>query len=71
MEAIVLNVESLPSPIREKIHTPKVSVQEHDGGIFLMPMKDTETELWGLLSDGKLTTEKFMEQKRGDKELEI
>lgn len=71
MEAFVLNVESLPLPIREKLHTPKVSVQERDGNIILMPIQEKTTDnLWGLLADGKFTTEKFMEQKRQDKELE-
>ena len=40
MEALVLNVDSLPSIIRDKLRSPKVSVQERDGGIMLIPIKE-------------------------------
>ena len=40
MEALVLNVDTLPLIIREKLHSPKVSVQERDGGIMLIPIQE-------------------------------
>ena len=40
MEALVLNVDSLPLSIREKLRSPKVSVQERDGGIMLIPIQE-------------------------------
>ena len=70
METLIVNVELLPPPIRKKFSTPKISVQEHADGVILMPVKEKSAELWGMLSDGKFTSEKFLEQKRRDKELE-
>jgi len=70
MESLVLSIDALPPLIREKFNTPKVSVQELDGRIILMPVREKPASLWGLLSDGKLSSEKFLEQKRRDKELE-
>ena len=70
MDALILNVETLPLSIRRKFSTQKVSVKEHSEGVLIMPLQEKRTELWGLLADGRLTSEKFLEQKRNDKELE-
>lgn len=67
MEAFVINVESLPMPIREKLHTKKVSVQEHDGGIILLPIQET-SGLLGIAKNDKLTLEKFFAYKKEDRE---
>ena len=69
-KAFIVNVELLPLPIQEIIHTKKVFVEERDDGVLLKPIKNENVKLWGLLADGKLSSEKFLEQKRKDKELE-
>ena len=43
MEATILNTQSLPLPIREKIHTPRVSVYGHGDGIILLPVVEQKT----------------------------
>jgi len=39
-----MNVETFALFIREKIHTPTISVQEREGGIFITPVKEGETD---------------------------
>ena len=54
MEATIMNVEVFPLPIRERIHTAKVSVQENDGRIVLIPIEESlpQRKLGGL--EGKV-----------------
>jgi hypothetical protein len=44
MENTIMNIEVFPLFIREKIHTSKVSVQEREGNIILVPIEDEEVE---------------------------
>jgi hypothetical protein len=69
---IILSTRTLPEPIYRRIRTDKVRVHEENGNIILTPIFNTEepADLWGLLSDGKFTTDKYFVQKRLDKELE-
>ena len=73
MEPIILNVETLPIQIRSKFKVSRVFVKEENENIILTPVKEKSERgnLWGLLSDGSISTEKFMEQKRKDRELEL
>ena len=70
MEAFVLNTESLPLPIRENLRTAKVTVQEHNGGIFLLPVKEG-SGLFGIAEKDSLTVEKFRTYKKEDKGMDI
>jgi hypothetical protein len=58
MEALILNTHTLPSQIRKRIHTPKVSVTERNGGGVLLPMP-VGNGLRGIAAQSKLTTEKM------------
>ena len=69
MDTIVLNTDILPLPIREKIKTPKASMQERDGGVILLPLREG-SGLRGRASKSKLSTEKLRAYKQADKELE-
>jgi hypothetical protein len=69
MEAVILNTQTLPSPIRERIHTPKVSVTEQNGGLMLLPVSEG-SGLRGIASKSKLSTEKMRSYKQEDKALE-
>ena len=40
MEATILNTQSLPSPIRERIRATKVSVSKHGDGVVLLPVAE-------------------------------
>jgi hypothetical protein len=70
MEAVTLDTRILPSPIRERIHTPKVSVTERDGTIILLPVSEG-SGLRGIAAQSKLTTKKMREYKQADKTLEL
>ena len=71
MDDVVLNVSTLPEPLHRRSRSDKVRVHEVDGVITLTPVTSAETsDLWGMLPDGKFTTEKYLAQKRLDKELE-
>jgi hypothetical protein len=69
MKAIVLNTNTLPPPIREKLRSEKVSMQERDGGIILLPLREG-SGLRGIAAQSKLTTEKLRAYKSEDKELD-
>jgi hypothetical protein len=69
MEAIVLNTDTLPRPIRERLRSKKVSMQERDGGIMLLPLREG-SGLRGIALQSNLTTEKLRAFKQEDKELD-
>lgn len=73
MEDIILNVNTLPAPLYRYIRSERVKASESNGVITLIPIDDKKVSanrLFGMFSDGKLSVDKFMEQKRSDKELE-
>ena len=72
MSEIILSTRTLPEPIYRRISSDKVRVYEENGNIILTPVFNTDdsSDLWGLLSGGKFTTDKYLAQKRLDKELE-
>ncbi|GHV43587.1 hypothetical protein FACS1894187_25860 [Synergistales bacterium] len=69
MESVVLYTETLPPPIREKIHTQKVFMHERNGGIILLPLNEG-SGLRGVASESKLTTEKLRAYKDEDTRIE-
>ena len=44
MESNVMSIEVFPLFIREKIHAPMVSVQEREGNIVLIPIKEAASQ---------------------------
>jgi hypothetical protein len=70
-----LNTNILPEPLLKLVCTKQIKVRETDGIISIIPIKKDESvdyiaKLRGSCSDGKLTVDKFLAQKRADKELE-
>jgi hypothetical protein len=73
MADIELDVQTLPEPILSRIHTPKVKVHEENGIITLVPIKMERANInkfIGMFSDGKLSSEKFMRNKKREKDME-
>jgi hypothetical protein len=73
MMDIELDVQTLPEPIFSRIHTPKVKVHEENGIITLIPIKMERANIdnfIGMFSDGKLSSEKFIQSKKYEKEFE-
>jgi hypothetical protein len=73
MTDIELDVRTLPEPIFSKIHTQMVTVHEENGIITLIPVKMERASInkfVGMFSDGKLSSEKFMQNKKHEKDME-
>jgi hypothetical protein len=72
MESFIISREILPEPIISYIHSAKIKIFEENGNIILSPIKEKPNldELFGMFSDGKLSTEKFIKQKAIEKEME-
>jgi len=71
MSEIVAKLNSLPELLFGLIQTETVKIREDNGIVTLIPIKeDNDCPLFGFYAQGKLSTEKFLEQKRMDTELE-
>ena len=69
----VLDVQTLPEIITSKISTKKVRMHEENGSIVLTPIiegKQNFDILFGMFSDGRISTEEYMKEKQIEKELE-
>jgi hypothetical protein len=69
LKATILNAETLPLSIRERLHAQKVSVMERDGCVFLSPLREG-SGLRGIASRSVLTTNKLRSYRAEDKELD-
>ena len=72
MTELVLKTSTLPEPLFRLIPTERVKVSEIRGEVRLTPIVETAKSfpLRGMFADGKISTEKFMENKQAEKELE-
>jgi hypothetical protein len=73
MADMTLDAHILPEPIFSKIRTPKVKIHEENGSIILTPLSEEKPRfdhLIGIFSDGKMSIDKFLQQKQLDKRLE-
>ena len=72
MTEIVLEARTLPEPLFRLIRTEKVKVRESDGEIRLTPIIDAVKgcPLRGMFADGKISVDRFIENKQAEKEIE-
>ena len=73
MSDMVLDVQTLPEMIFSRISTKKVKFHEENGSIVLTPFiekKQNFDVLFGMFSDGRISTEEYMKEKQIEKELE-
>jgi len=71
MGETVVDTQSMQDVLVRYIKTQRVRIREDNGVITLTPVTNREeSPLRGFWGDGKLSTERFLEQKRLDKELE-
>jgi hypothetical protein len=73
MADMVLDVQTLPEMIFSRISTKKVTMHEENGSIVLTPVVETKPGfdvLFGMFSDGKISTAQYMAEKQREKELE-
>jgi hypothetical protein len=74
MTEMVLDIQALPETIFSRISSRKVKFYEENGIITLQPFPEEKPRfdhLIGLLSDGKISIDDFLEEKQQEKELEI
>ena len=66
MSDMVLDIQTLPEMIFSRISTEKVRIHEENGTIVLSPVKNKPkpniNELFGMFSDGKLSSFDFIKQ---------
>jgi hypothetical protein len=70
---MVLDVQTLPEMIFSRISTEKVNFHEENGAIVLTPFfekKQNFDVLFGMFSDGRISTEEYMKEKQIEKGLE-
>jgi len=73
MSDMVLDIQTLPEMIFSRISAKKVNFHEENGLIILTPViekKQNFDVLFGMFSDGKLSSEDYMKEKQFEKELE-
>jgi len=73
MSDMVLDVQILPEMIFSKISSKKVRIHEENGSIILTPIVEKKQNfdvLFGMFSDGRISTEEYMREKQIEKELE-
>ena len=72
MESLVIDRKILPEPILSHIQSEKIRIFEENGNIILSPVKNIPNinELFGMFSDGKMSSTDFIKQKALEKEME-
>jgi hypothetical protein len=73
MSDMILDIGMLPETLFSHIKTEKVRFHEENGSFILTPLTENEKtfdHLIGMFSDGKLSVDNFLAQKRLDMELE-
>jgi len=73
MTDMVLDIQTLPEMIFSRISAEKVRMHEENGSLILTPViekKQNFNALFGMFSDGKISTEEYMKEKQIEKELE-
>ena len=69
---MVIDRKILPEPIISFIHSEKIRIFEENGNIILSPLKNRPdiNELFGMFSDGRLSSDDFLKQKAIEREME-
>ena len=73
MADMILDVQALPEMVFSRISTEKVRIHEENGSIILTPIiekKQNFDVLFGMFSDGKISTEEYIREKQIEKDLE-
>jgi virulence-associated protein VagC len=72
MSDMILDVQTLPEMLFSRISSEKVKFHEENGSIVLTPViekKQNFDVLFGMFSDGKISSEEYMKEKQVEKEL--
>ena len=70
-ESIIIDRKTLPEIIVSYIHSEKIRIVKENGIIVMSPIPDKYSileEAFGMFADGTLSSEKFIEEKKLEKE---
>jgi len=69
---VIIDREILPEPIFSYIESEKIKIFKENGNVVLSPIKNelNVNELFGMFSDGKLSSNDFIKQKIIEKDNE-
>jgi hypothetical protein len=72
MVETILKTNTLPEPLFRLIQSERVKVNESNGIVSLIPLKENKKgcPIRGLCADGRLSSYTFIEDKQNEKELE-
>ena len=77
MEDTIINVNTLPETIHRRLLSKRARVREENGIVLLIPIQDSGDDVWAaveqlqeMFADSCISTERYVEQKQIDKELE-
>jgi hypothetical protein len=72
MESMIIERKILPEPLFSYIHSEKIKMFEENGNVILAPVekKSDVNDLFGMFSDGKLSSEDFIKQKAVERGME-
>jgi hypothetical protein len=73
MADMILDVQTLPKVIFSKISAERVNFHEENGSIILTPVVENRRNydvLFGMFSDGRVSSYEYMKEKQIEKELE-
>jgi hypothetical protein len=71
MSEMIISTVNLPEQLFNMIRTPLMQVQETEKGIILIPVESNQSldairKARGMYTDGKLTVDKFLAEKRAE-----
>ena len=69
MSEAILNTNTLPSPIRERFDTQKITIRNYEGGVILMPLKDI-TAHRGIAKSSSFTTDILLASRKDERAIE-
>jgi len=72
MQQMIIDTSALrlPPEVAGKLRTEQVIIREVDNGFLLMPVQKHTRRLRGMLKGTGFSYDRFMEQRRADKEME-
>ena len=73
MKNMIIERKTLPAFIGSYLNSEKIELFERNGSVVLSPVGNKYSILeksYGLFSDGKLSSERFMREKKREQELE-
>ena len=66
MSEMVLNTNTLPSPIRERFDTQKIAAKSYGSGVILMPFKDI-IAYRGVAKGSGFTSESLLDNRKNER----